>query len=81
MMLGMSPCELVEGAVVIAAVGALAVVVETVFDVVAVVAVDNVVWLSRSGHIPVLHGSTEQQPRKLPLEQTYHCLLPVQELA
>jgi hypothetical protein len=37
--------EVVEGAVVIAAVGELAVVVETVFDVVAVVAVANVVWL------------------------------------
>lgn len=31
-----------------------------------------------SGHIPVWHGSLEQHPLKSPLEQTYHCLLPVQ---
>ena len=31
-----------------------------------------------SGHTPVLHGSTEQHPRKLPLLQTYHCLFPEQ---
>lgn len=31
-----------------------------------------------SGHTPVLHGSTEQHPRKLPLVQTYHCLFPEQ---
>jgi hypothetical protein len=43
---GMSPWELVDGAVVIAVVGEVAVVVEAGFEVVAAVAVDNVVWLS-----------------------------------
>lgn len=33
-----------------------------------------------SGHMPVVHGSLEQQPRKLPAVQTYHSLLPVQSL-
>lgn len=31
-----------------------------------------------SGHTPVVHGSTEQHPRKLPLVQTYHCVFPEQ---
>lgn len=43
---GMSPCELVEGAVVMAVVGEIAVVVEAGFEVVEVVDVDNVDWLS-----------------------------------
>lgn len=34
--------------------------------------------LPLSGHIPVPHGSLEQHPLKLPLVQTYHCVLPVQ---
>jgi hypothetical protein len=42
----MSPCELVDGAVVIAVVGEVAVVVETSFEVAEVVEVDNVVWVS-----------------------------------
>lgn len=33
-----------------------------------------------SGHIPVVHGSLEQHPRKSPAVQTYHCLVPVQVL-
>lgn len=33
---------------------------------------------SSSGHTPVVHGSLEQHPRKLPASQTYHCLFPVQ---
>ncbi|KAJ5306420.1 hypothetical protein PENANT_c017G06407 [Penicillium antarcticum] len=31
-----------------------------------------------SGQTPLVHGSLEQHPRKLPAVQTYHCLLPVQ---
>lgn len=31
-----------------------------------------------SGHTPVVHGSTEQHPRKSPLVQTYHSLFPLQ---
>ena len=31
-----------------------------------------------SGQIPVVHGSLEQHPRKLPAVQTYHCFVPVQ---
>ncbi|OQE37176.1 hypothetical protein PENCOP_c010G04353 [Penicillium coprophilum] len=31
-----------------------------------------------SGQIPVVHGSLEQHPRKLPAVQTYHCFIPVQ---
>jgi hypothetical protein len=34
-----------------------------------------------SGQIPVVHGSLEQHPRKLPAVQTYHCLVPVQVLS
>lgn len=33
-----------------------------------------------SGQMPVVHGSLEQHPRKLPAVQTYHCLVPVQVL-
>lgn len=33
-----------------------------------------------SGHMPVVHGSLEQHPRKLPIVQTYHSLPPVQVL-
>ncbi|KAJ5510632.1 hypothetical protein N7453_002735 [Penicillium expansum] len=33
-----------------------------------------------SGQTPVVHGSVEQHPRKLPAEQTYHCAVPVQVL-
>lgn len=44
----------------------------------------DVVWEdvvdSSSGHTPVVHGSLEQHPRKLPASQTYHCLFPVQAL-
>ncbi|KAJ5592770.1 hypothetical protein N7537_009674 [Penicillium hordei] len=32
------------------------------------------------GQMPIVHGSLEQHPRKLPAVQTYHCLVPVQEL-
>ncbi|OQD69047.1 hypothetical protein PENPOL_c002G04142 [Penicillium polonicum] len=32
------------------------------------------------GQMPVVHGSLEQHPRKLPAVQTYHCLVPVQVL-
>lgn len=35
---------------------------------------------SESVQMPVVHGSMEQHPRKLPAVQTYHCLFPVQEL-
>jgi hypothetical protein len=31
--------------------------------------------------MPLVHGSLEQHPRKLPAVQTYHCLLPVQVFA
>lgn len=40
---------------------------------------EDVVDLS-SGHTPVVHGSLEQHPRKLPTSQTYHCLFPVHAL-
>lgn len=33
-----------------------------------------------SGQMPVVHGSIEQHPRKLPAVQTYHRLFPVQVL-
>lgn len=33
-----------------------------------------------SGQMPVVHGSLEQHPRKLPAVQTYHRLFPVQVL-
>lgn len=33
-----------------------------------------------SGQIPVVQGSLEQHPRKLPAVQTYHSLSPVQSL-
>lgn len=36
---------------------------------------------SFSGHTPDVHGSVEQQPRKLPIVQTYHSLPVSQALA
>lgn len=65
-------------------VGFVAVVVEDEFvDEVVEEDVDEVTGFElepdlSSGQTPVVQGSLEQHPRKLPLVQTYHCLLPVQ---
>ncbi|KGO64079.1 hypothetical protein PITC_087470 [Penicillium italicum] len=39
---------------------------------------ERVSSLPSSGQMPAAHGSLEQHPRKLPAEQTYHCVPPVQ---